>query len=295
MTTTSAKAPLCGKRILVCGKGGSGKSTLVTFMARALQEKAYEVLVLDGDASNPEGLVRLMFGYGVEKEPRPLIDFFGGVDVVTCPVDDPSPLTRLGDSKPVPQNRINVASEIRPEFYLRKDGVTLIQVGKIDAYGQGCDGPLEKVVRDFMVEGNAVHLIDIKAGVEHFGRKVPEHIDIIVGVVDCTRESISIARQIDQFCIDIGIEHLWLVLNKVPSAEVEASLRKQLGRLEERVIGVIHDDRTLMEMALSDNALSDCKALMEVICIVDLMEEEVVRSAVPSTLKTRGQVSPAPK
>ena len=35
-------------------------------MADILQHTAYEPLVLDGDASNPEGLVRLLFGLGVE-------------------------------------------------------------------------------------------------------------------------------------------------------------------------------------------------------------------------------------
>ena len=64
-------------KISVCGKGGSGKSTVVALMTTILQRKAYEVMVLDGDASNPEGLIRLMFGMGVEGEPKPLIEFFG--------------------------------------------------------------------------------------------------------------------------------------------------------------------------------------------------------------------------
>jgi CO dehydrogenase maturation factor len=63
---------LSGKRILVCEKGGCGKSTLVALMANILQRKTYEVMVLDGDASNPEGLVRLLFGVGVEGELKPL-------------------------------------------------------------------------------------------------------------------------------------------------------------------------------------------------------------------------------
>jgi CO dehydrogenase maturation factor len=278
MTMKSAKRPLRGKRILVCGKGGSGKSTLVTLMARVLQAKAYEVLVLDGDASNPEGLVRLLFGCGVDEEPRPLIEFFGGVDFVTCPVDDPAPLTRIGDSRPIPLSKIDLASEVKPEYYLRNDAVTLLQVGKIETYGQGCDGPLEKVVRDFVVEGEAVNLIDIKAGVEHFGRKVPEHVDIILGVLDCTRESISIAKRMDQFCNDMGIEHFWLLLNKVPSDDIETSLRQQLGSLDRKVIGVVHNDETLVEMALSGDALSDCSALAEVESMVDRMENEIERA-----------------
>lgn len=69
--------PLNRKRILVCGKGGSGKSTLVALMAAVLQRKGYGVMVLDGDASNPDGLVRLLFGKGVQDEPKPLIAFFG--------------------------------------------------------------------------------------------------------------------------------------------------------------------------------------------------------------------------
>lgn len=186
--------PLRGRRILVCGKGGSGKSTVVALMATILQRKGYEVMVLDGDASNPEGLIRLLFGLGIEGEPRPLIEFFGGIETVTCPVDDPSPLTRINDSDPVPEHRINLFKELSAEYYLQKGSMTLLQVGKIETYGQGCDGPLEKVVRDFMVEGDAVNLIDMKAGIEHFGRKIPDRMDVILGVLDYTLESVSIAK-----------------------------------------------------------------------------------------------------
>jgi CO dehydrogenase maturation factor len=123
--------------IVLCAE--TAMSTVVALMAAILRRKAYEVMVLDGDASNPEGLVRLLFGLGVEGEPKPLIEFFGGINAVTCPVDDPSPLTRINHTNPVPQNRINVLKEIPPEYYLRKGSMILLQVGKIEAYGQGCD------------------------------------------------------------------------------------------------------------------------------------------------------------
>jgi len=82
----------------------------------------------------------------------------------------------------------------------------LLQAGKIETYGQGCDGPLEKVVRDFMVEGDAVNLIDMKAGIEHFGRRVPDRMDAVLGVLDPTIESVSIAKRMEEFCqeADIG-------------------------------------------------------------------------------------------
>lgn len=66
--------PLSGMRIIICGKGGGGKSTLTALMARVLTEKGYDVHVVDGDPSNP-GLYRML---GFEEAPEPLMDFFGG-------------------------------------------------------------------------------------------------------------------------------------------------------------------------------------------------------------------------
>ncbi len=270
-----SKKPLCGKRILVCGKGGSGKSTLVALMATILQRKKYEVMVLDGDASNPEGLIRLLFGLGVEGEPKPLIEFFGGIDAVTCPVDDPSPLTRINDQKPVPEKRIDVFKEVEPDFYLQNGNITLFQAGKIEEYGQGCDGPLEKVVRDFMVAGDAVNLIDMKAGIEHFGRRIPDRMDVILGVLDYTLESVSIAKRMAEFCQEAGIHDFWLILNKIGSEEVESMLVDKLSNLQDKVIGSIPFDQELIKAGLSGNALGECNALEDIEHIVDRLEQIV--------------------
>ncbi len=244
-------------------------------MATILQRKAYEVMVLDGDASNPEGVVRLLFGLGVEGEPKPLIEFFGGINAVTCPVDDPSPLTRINDTNPVPENRINFSKEISSEYYLRKGNMTLLQAGKIAYYGQGCDGPLEKVVRDFMIEGDAVNLIDMKAGIEHFGRKIPDRMDIILGVLDYTLDSVSIAKRMAEFCQVAGIQDFWLILNKIGSEEVESLVMDKLATLRDKVIGSISYDQELIKAGLSGDALGECKALEEVERIVEQLEQVV--------------------
>lgn len=274
-------APLRGKRILVCGKGGSGKSTVVALMATVLRRRAYEVLVVDGDASNPEGLVRLLFGLGVAGEPKPLVEFFGGVERVTCPVDDPSPLSRTNDPTPVPERPIDLAEEISSDYYLRNGRMTLLQVGKIQRYGQGCDGPLEKVVRDFMVRGEAVNLIDMKAGIEHFGRGIPHRDDIILGILDYTLESVSIAKRMAVFCQEAGIRDFWLILNKIGSPEVKSLLLEKLGRLRERVLGTLSYDQELVMSGLSGKALGECAALREAERVVDQLERASARGPRP--------------
>jgi len=189
--------PLRGQRILVCGKGGSGKSTLVALLAKSLAARGYGVVALDGDASNPGGLARLL----LEKpaQPRPLIEFFGGREHVECPVDDPSPLTRLGETTPVPEKPIRL-EEIPAEYKLAEHGITLLRVGKITRALEGCEGPMSKVTRDLRIAGDAVTLIDVEAGIEHFGRGVEKSIDTVVVVVDPTFESLDIADRIAGLC-----------------------------------------------------------------------------------------------
>lgn len=210
---------------------------------------------------------------GVEGEPLPLIDYFGGIDVVTCPVDDPSPLTRINDTTPVPEARIDIDTEIPADYYLEKGSMRLLQAGKIETYGQGCDGPVEKVVRDFMVAGDAVNLIDMKAGIEHFGRRIPDRMDIILCVVDYTLESVSIAKRMATLCQQVGIENFWLILNKIGSQEVGSILMGKLASLSDKVMGSISYDQELVKMGLTGNALGECHALTEIESIVNQLEQ----------------------
>jgi CO dehydrogenase maturation factor len=61
-------------KISVCGKGGSGKSTMVALLANVAQKKGYSVLVVDVDESN-SGLFRM---FGFDKPPTPLMELVGG-------------------------------------------------------------------------------------------------------------------------------------------------------------------------------------------------------------------------
>ena len=122
-------------------------------------------MVLDGDASNPEGLVRLLFGLGIEGEPKPLIEFFGGIDTVTCPVDDPSPLTRINDLVSIPEKKIDLFKEISAEYYLQKEKTTLLQAGKIESYvGVKYDVTHEKQMEKQLIQTQKMESLGILAG-----------------------------------------------------------------------------------------------------------------------------------
>ncbi len=60
-------------KIMVCGKGGTGKSSIAALMGIELARRGYEVVVVDADESN----MTLPMFLGMEP-PRPLVEYLGG-------------------------------------------------------------------------------------------------------------------------------------------------------------------------------------------------------------------------
>ncbi|MFW5995051.1 MAG: P-loop NTPase, partial [Spirochaetia bacterium] len=166
MNEKTGERALDGTRIGVLGKGGSGKTTFTVLLASVLQERGYEVVLLDADSTN----IGTYMALGIERAPASLLEYFGGAvfggGAVGCPVDDPS---RLEDAE------IELASLPTRYFTRSVDGITYLTAGKIGEQGpgSGCDGPVAKIVRDVSVvdtNERTVTLIDFKAGFEDTAR-----------------------------------------------------------------------------------------------------------------------------
>lgn len=254
------EGPLTGMRVLVCGKGGSGKSSIVSLMVRDLADAGYKVLALDGDASNPGGLAQLLLGS--KHRPEPLIEFFGGRTRVTSPVDDPSPLTRKGEKTSLADKPIQL-NEIAPAYAIQTGNVTLCQVGKIREAYEGCDGPLGKITRDFVIGDPAVTLIDVEAGVEHFGRGIAINVDEVIVVVDPTYESFTLAERVRDLCAQMDIYNVWAVLNKVPSIDAEKRMVDAMNAHGITILGIVHHDRMVEKAGMEGTSMMPCTAMTE--------------------------------
>lgn len=262
---------LKGKRVLLCGKGGSGKSTITALMAEVLRKRGYRILVVNGDASNPDGLTRVIFQRRIKEAPKALIEHFGGFKAVTCPIKDPQVMTRVNDSTPLTEKRIDLLQEIPSQYYIEERGIYLFLAGVIDRFGQ-CDGPIEKVVRDFVVEGDWVSLVDMKGGLGQFGRRVPDVMDIILCILDPTLEAVSMAERVARFCREMNMQNFWFVLNKIESADMKSIIMEQLGELRTKVLGSVVLDRELPIKQLSGDLSISMKLSNDVEMAVKRLE-----------------------
>jgi CO dehydrogenase maturation factor len=256
-------------KIAICGKGGSGKSAVVTLLANAMRERGYRVLVVDSDESNV-GLYRML---GFDRAPVPLMELVGGKKRVQKQMTSKY---SSGESEPrmnvLTQDIISV-EDIPREHVLERDNIRLMSIGKILQSLEGCACPMGVLSREFLkklrLNEDEVVIVDMEAGVEHFGRGVETSIDSVLVVVEPSFDSIQLAEKVNSLASGIGVNNVWAVLNKVTSDEMVAKLSEELRKRNIHVIGCIHHDPEIFDACLEGRPLHGCKAAQEVGEILD--------------------------
>ena len=196
-------------KVVICGKGGSGKSTLSALIAMGLKNRGYRVLLVDADESN-YGLHRLL---GIT-HPVSLMDSLGGKKGFRKMTASAFP--QMLDAVPF-KERIRI-NDIPGDCISESEGIKLLVVGKIHHFGEGCACPMgvlsKMILSKLDFKENEIVIVDASAGIEHFGRGVDAECDMIIGVVDPCFESFVLADQIHDMAINAGAE-IFFVLNKV--------------------------------------------------------------------------------
>ncbi|MFP4159145.1 MAG: P-loop NTPase [Desulfobacterales bacterium] len=209
-------------KILVCGKGGSGKSTLSVMLARAFADMERRVLLVDADESN-FGIPHLI---GVDA-PCDLMESFGGKKGFKEKMN-----AKFPDSEEGVFDKKQGISDLAPECVAVADGIHVVTIGKIHHFGEGCACPMGILSRKFLssltVGENEVVIVDTEAGVEHFGRRVISEADVILGVVDPTAESLRLAEKMAEMAADAQ-KKIYFVLNKTEH-EIESYMTAALPR-----------------------------------------------------------------
>ncbi len=237
-------------KIIVLGKGGCGKSTVSSILAKNLARKGLSVLVVDTDESN-YGLHRQL---GIE-EPLELMDHLGGKKDLGKKL-----MEAMKQGRPEAMSELMGGkwglSDIPESCLARKDGISLMQIGKVKHFGEGCACPMGALARNFLenlvVKDDEVVIVDTEAGVEHIGRGVERGGDLVLMVIDPSYESLRLSGKVEEMLKEAQ-KPVFFVINKAD----EKTADHLVGRLDAaKVVAIFGIEPRLSRAGLTGRAIS---------------------------------------
>jgi CO dehydrogenase maturation factor len=166
-----------------------------------------------------------------------------------------------------------MVSYITSENILKKDNLDLVSIGKILQSLEGCACPMGILSREFLrklsLASDEIAIVDMEAGIEHFGRGVETSIDTVLVVVEPSFESLQLAERINSLSRGIGINNVWAVLSKAPPNGIAAKLKGKLDTMGIDMIGCIHYNAEIFQSCLAGHIFGKGKAGEEIIDVFD--------------------------
>jgi len=195
-------------KLAITGKGGVGKTTLTSLLARIYAAEGNKVIAID---ANPDANLATALGISDDESRR---------------------ITPIADLQELIQERTGAKSssfgtffklnpkvdDIPERFSIQKDGIKLLVMGTVKKGGGGCLCPegalLKSLVSHLVLSRSEVVVMDMDAGVENLGRGTAKGVDAFIIVVEPGQRSFQTARAIRDLAKDLGVKKCYIVGSK---------------------------------------------------------------------------------
>ena len=253
-------------KVAITGKGGVGKTTLSSTLARLYASEGRTVLAADVD---PDANLGLALGF-TEEEVNSIVPI--------------SKMRKLVEER-TGANSLNKFFKLNPQVgdipdtYAKEiNGVKLLVMGTVETGGSGCVCPehvmLKSILASLVFRKDDVVIMDMEAGLEHLARGTASLMDQFIVVIEPGARSIQTYEKVKQLARDIGVTRVRVVANKVRDEEDEAYLRSRIP--EEDLLGMIHYNAEVIDAdrrGISPYDVS-AKAVEEIRAIKDRIDNE---------------------
>ena len=207
-------------KVAVTGKGGVGKTTLSSTLARLYADEGRTVLAADVD---PDANLGLALGL-TEEEVNAIV-----------PVSKMKELamerTAANESRTFYKLNPYVA-DLPDKLAKEINGVKLLVMGTVDTGGSGCVCPehvmLKSLLSSMVFRKDDVVVMDMEAGLEHLGRGTASMVDQFIVVIEPGARSVQTYEKVKQLAADLGITKVNVVANKIRDESDREFIRQRI-------------------------------------------------------------------
>jgi CO dehydrogenase maturation factor len=234
-------------KIAISGKGGVGKTLLTSLLSHIFAESGYSVLAIDAD---PDANLATTLGF---PHPEKIIPISEMKDLI-------EERTGARPGKTEVYFKLNPKVDDLPEKYRAEvDGIKLMVMGRTKKGGSGCycseNVLLKALINHLLLARNEAIIIDMEAGIEHLGRATASAVDKLIVVVEPGRRSLEAAYTINKLALDIGLQNIAVVGNKIRSQAEKDFIISSLPDFE--FLGFIPYDQAVVEADMANLPLLD--------------------------------------
>lgn len=97
---------------------------------------------------------------------------------------------------------------------------------------------LKRIINHLVLRSNDVVILDMEAGLEHFGRGTTEGMDQFIVVIEPGARSIQTYKNVKRLANDLGVKQVRVVANKVRGEEDEEFIKSKIPACD--LLGFVH-------------------------------------------------------
>lgn len=242
-------------KVAITGKGGVGKTTLSSTLARLYADEGRTVLAADVD---PDANLGLALGLS-EDEVNAIVPVSRMKELAKerTGVNDLNSFYRLNPE----------VSDLPDKLAKEVNGVKLLVMGTVDTGGAGCVCPehvmLKALLSNLVFRKDDVVVMDMEAGLEHLGRGTASMVDRFIVVIEPGARSVQTYEKVKKLAADLGVKQVSVVANKIRDESDCAFVRSRIPA--EALLGMIHYNADVID--------ADRKGLSPYDCSPDALDE----------------------
>ena len=253
-------------KLAITGKGGVGKTTLSSTLARLYADEGRTVLAADVD---PDATLGRALGLTQEE-----VDEIVPISKMRTLVEE-----RTGATAANQFYKLNpYVADIPDTFSKDIIGVKLLVMGTVDVGGSGCVCPehvmLKSILSALTYRKDDVVIMDMEAGLEPLGRGTAMDMEQFIVVIEPGARSVQTYRNVKRLAKDLGVRRVRVVANKVRDEKDEEFVRNAIPA--EDLLGMIHYNLEIMDADRQGKSPYDFSpaAIEEIRKIKDILDQE---------------------